>query len=322
MSKKISGVVLDGYTLNPGDLNWEPLEKVCDITIYEKTASDEVVERCKNCELVFTNKVKFTKDVIDALPMLKYIGVIATGYNVVDVEYAREKNITVTNVPSYSSDSVAELAFAFILEFCFQVGKHSAEVHAGKWSSSEHFCYHSFPLQELRSKTLGVFGAGHIGYEVIKIARSFGMNVVFSNRSEKSFPEFPDVKQVTPDVLFATSDFISLHAPLTNQTQEIINAATLTHFKKTAYLINTARGQLVNEQAVADALKAGRLAGYATDVLSSEPPCASNPLFGLYNCIITPHIAWQTTEARARLLNTLAQNAKAFLNGATLNRVN
>lgn len=322
MNKKVSGVVLDGFTLNPGDLNWKPLQAVCEVTIYEKTAPDEVIERCKDCELVFTNKVKITKEIIDALPSLRYVGVIATGYNVVDVEYARKKNITVTNVPSYSSDSVAELVFAFILEFCFQIGKHSAEIHAGKWAASEHFCYHSFPLHELRGKILGVFGAGHIGYEVMKIARCFGMQVIFSNRSEKNFPEFPDVKQVSPEVLFSTADFISLNAPLTEKTREIINADSLKRFKKTAYLINTARGPLINEEAVAAALKAGKLAGYGADVLSSEPPDVANPLFGLPNCILTPHIAWQTFEARTRLLDILASNAKAFLVGKVQNCVN
>lgn len=319
---KVAAVVLDGYTLNPGDLDWKPLQNLCDLTIYDRTEADAVVSRCKNCELVFTNKVLMTKEVIDALPNLQFIGVLATGYNVVDVQYAREKNIVVSNIPSYSSDSVAELVFAFILEFSFNVGKHSAEVHAGKWSRSPHFCYHSFPLHELRGKTLGIYGVGHIGFEVMKLATAFGMQIIYTNRSKKTFPEYPQAKQVTLETLLKESDFVSLNAPLNESSKQVINETSLKGFKSTAYLINTARGPLVDEAAVAKALKAGQLAGYGCDVLATEPPSAQNPLLGLENCIITPHIAWQTFEARTRLMEILVDNVKAFLAGTPINRVN
>lgn len=322
MKEKFSGVVLDGYTLNPGDLDWRPLQALCDLKVYDKTDASEVLARAENCELIFTNKVLITKEIMDALPKLKYVGVIATGYNVVDVDYARKKGIVVTNVPSYSSDSVAELAFAFILEFCFQVGKHSAEVHSEKWAKSEHFCYHSFSIRELRDKTLGIFGFGAIGKELAKIGRSFGMKVIFTNRSKKTCAELPEVKQVDLETLLSSSDFVSLNAPLNEETKSVINAKSLKLFKSSAYLINTARGALVNETDVAEALKAGKIAGYATDVLSEEPPKTTNLLFGVQNCIITPHIAWQTFEARTRLLKILADNAEAFIKGNVQNRVN
>lgn len=320
---KYSAVVLDGYTLNPGDLDWKVLQDLCNLTIYDKTEPNEVLSRCGSCEIIFTNKVEINSKIIDALPMLKYIGVIATGYNIVDVDYARKKNIVVTNIPAYSTDSVAELVFAFILEFSFNVGKHSVGVHSGKWANSKHFCYHSFALHEIKNKTLGIFGLGNIGQKVMEIALAFGMNVIFTNRSKKNLPaEFKNVKQVELDYLLKTSDFVCLNAPLTEQTKHIINAKTLKLFKKTAYLINTARGPLVNELDVANALKSNLIAGYATDVLTLEPPTHDNPLFGLENCIITPHIAWQTFEARSRLIEILAKNLKAFLEGKPENKVN
>lgn len=320
---KPKAVVLDGYTLNSThDLSWEPLESICDISIYEKTLPHETVSRCKGCSIVFTNKVLITSEVIDSLPELKYVGVIATGYNVVDIEYAKKKGIVVTNVPSYGSESVAQLAFSFILEFCFHVGAHSEEVHQGKWSQCEHFCYRSFPLYELHGKTLGIFGMGNIGRALMRMAYGFGMKVLFTNRSQKTIPEFPEAKQVDFETLVSQSDFISLNAPLTEETRELVNEKTLRLFKKGSYIINTARGALINEQAVAEALKAGTLAGYATDVLSAEPPAPNNPLFGLENCLITPHMAWQTFEARSRLLSILADNAKAFIEGRVQNRVN
>lgn len=322
MSKKISGVVLDGYTENPGDLDWTPLQNLCNLKIYDRTEPADTIERCKDCELVFTNKVVISKEIIDALPKLKYIGVLATGYNIVDIDYAKKKNIVVTNIPSYSSDSVAELVIAFILEFSFNIGKHSAEVHSGKWAKSPHFCYHSFSLHEIKGKTLGIFGLGNIGFEVMKIARALGLKVIFTNRSKKKFAEFPDLKQVDLETLLKNSDFISLNAPLTEKTKFVINAKTLKLCKKTAYIINTARGPLVNEADIADALTKKLIAGYGTDVLETEPMKPDNPLLGLDNCLITPHIAWQTFEARTRLMEILTTNVKAFIEGKIQNQVN
>lgn len=322
MSEKVKAVVLDGYTLNPGDLDWAPLKAFCDLKVYDKTNPNEVISRCAGAQLIFTNKVPITKTVIDALPALKYIGVIATGYNVVDIKYAAEKNITVTNVPAYSTDSVAQLVFAFILELCCHVGKHSDEVHAGKWTKCEHFCYHSFPLHELTGKTLGIFGFGNIGRRVMEIGLSFGMKVIISSRSKKDLSRYPSVKQVDLNTLLSTADFISLNAPLTDETRFLINEKSLAQVKKSACIINTARGPLIDEAAVAKALKEQKLAGYAADVLSTEPPAPDNSLIGAPNCLLTPHIAWQTTEARARLLAVLAENAQAFLQGKTVNKVN
>ena len=320
---KYTAVVLDAYTLNPGDLDWKSLEEICDLTVYDKTEDCDVLERAKDAEIIFTNKVAITRTLIDALTKLKFIGVLATGYNIVDVDYAREKNIIVSNIPSYSSDSVAELVMAYILEFSFNIGKHSVEVHNGKWASSEHFCYHSFPLHEIRGKTLGIFGLGNIGQQIMKLALAFGMKVIFTNRSKKYLQgKYASVKQVELESLLKESDFISLNAPLNEGTKHIINAKTLKLCKKTAYLITTARGPLVNELDVAEALKAGTIAAYGTDVLALEPPAKDNPLFGLKNCIITPHIAWQTLEARTRLLDILVNNVKAFIAGKPINRVN
>lgn len=322
MDEKLNLVILDGFTSNPGDLSWEELKAVSNLTIYDKTSADELIERCKEADAVLTNKVAFSKEIMDALPRLKYIGVLATGYNIVDVEAARAKNICVTNIPSYSTDSVAQLVFALIFHFYWRVKEHSDEVMAGKWTSSPHFCYHSFDIRELSDKTLGIVGFGNIGQAVAKIALAMNMKVIYFNRSAKTLKGLEEAKQVSIDELFSSSDIISLNCPLTEETREIINADSLKKIKKTCIIINTGRGPLINEKDAAEALKEKRLAGLACDVLSSEPPAKDNPLFRAPNCIITPHMAWQTFEARERLIKIAADNVKAFISGKEINRVN
>lgn len=314
-------VVLDGFTLNPGDLSWEILQDIADITIYDKTAPDEVYERVKDCDAVLSNKIVFSKELISRLPKLRYIGVLATGYNVIDIEAAHAAGITVTNIPSYSTDSVAQLVVAFILQFYWHVQNHSDEVHNGNWSRSEHFCYTSFPTFELTGKTLGIIGFGHIGQKVAEIALVMGMRVLYVNRSPKTVPQLAAAKQVKLDTLLAEADVISLNAPLNSASEKMIDAAVLAKVKSGVFIINTGRGQLIDDKAVAAALKKGAIGGYATDVLSIEPPPANHPLFGCPNCFITPHIAWQTFEARMRLLNIAADNLKSFLAGKPQNIV-
>ena len=317
----MKAAVLDGFTLNPGDLSWKILQDIADITIYDKTAPDEVYERVKDYEAVLSNKIVFSKELIARLPKLRYIGVLATGYNVIDIEAAHTAGITVTNIPSYSTDSVAQLVFAFILQFYWHVKEHSDEVHNGKWSRSEHFCYTSFPTFELTGKTLGIIGFGHIGQRVAEIALVMGMRVLYVNRSPKTVPHHAAAKQVDIATLLAESDIISLNAPLNSASEKMIDAAALSKVKPGVVIINTGRGQLIDDEAVAAALKKGTIGGYAADVLSTEPPPANYPLFDCPNCFITPHIAWQTREARTRLLNLAADNLKSFLSGKPQNVV-
>ena len=322
MSEKLNLVILDGFTSNPGDLSWDELKSVSNLTIYDKTSADELLQRCKEADAVLTNKVVFSKEIMDSLPRLKYIGVLATGYNVVDIKAARAKNICVTNIPSYSTDSVAQLVFALIFHFYWHVKEHSDEVMGGKWSASPHFCYHSFDIRELSDKTMGIVGFGNIGQAVAKIALAMNMKVIYFNRSKKNIKGLEKAKQVSLDELFSSSDIISLNCPLTPETKEIINAESLKKIKKTSIIINTGRGPLINEKDAAEALKEKRLAGLACDVLSVEPPAKDNSLLKAPNCIITPHIAWQTFEARERLIKTAAANVKAFIAGKEINRVN
>ena len=317
----MKAVVLDGYTLNPGDLSWRVLQDIADITIYDKTTPDEVYERVKDCEAVLSNKIVFSKELIARLPKLRYIGVLATGYNIIDGAAAHAAGITVTNIPSYSTDSVAQLVFAFMLQFYWHVKEHSDEVHRGTWSRSAHFCYTSFPTFELTGKTLGIIGFGHIGQKVAEIALVMGMRVLYVSRSPKTVPHLAAAKQVGLDTLLAESDFISLNTPLNSSSEKMINAAALAKVKPDVCIINTGRGQLIDDAAVATALKKGSIGGYAADVLSAEPPPANHPLFGCPNCFITPHIAWQTLEARTRLLNIAAENLKSFLAGKPQNVV-
>lgn len=314
----MKAVVLDGFTLTAGDLSWIDLQKLCDVVIYDSTDADKVIERAKDAEIILTNKVVLKAPQFDALPKCKYIGVLATGYNVVDVEEAKKRGIVVTNIPSYSSDSVSQLVFAFILNFATHVQEHNEEVHNGKWCNSRHFCYHSFPLQEIKGKNLGVAGLGDIGSKVAKIGEAFGMKVIFYNRSKKNLEGF---KQVDKETLLATSDFLSLCLPLNEDTLNFIDEDSLKKVKKGVFIINTGRGQLVDENAITSALKNGKVAGYATDVLSKEPAEKNNPLL-TSNAVITPHIAWQTYDARKRLMDVACANVKAFIEGRIINQVN
>ena len=314
----MKAVVLDGFTLTAGDLSWIDLENLCDVTIYDYTEVDKVVERAKDSEIILTNKVVLKAPQFDALPKCKYVGVLATGYNVVDVEEAKKRGIVVTNIPSYSSDSVAQLVFAFILNFVMHVQEHNEEVHNGKWCNSRHFCYHSFPLQEIKGKVLGVSGFGDIGSRVAKIGEAFGMKVIFYNRSKKNFE---GASQVDKETLLATSDFLSLCLPLNDGTLNFIDEDSLKKVKTGVFIINTGRGQLVDEKAITKALKNKKVSGYATDVLSKEPADKDNPLLSS-NAVITPHIAWQTYEARKRLMDIACANVKAFIEGKVINQVN
>jgi len=314
-------VVLDGHTLNPGDLDWSPLEILGECTIYARTAEELVSERAKSAEIVLTNKALLPAETIASLPQLKYIGVLATGVNVVDLDAARERGVIVTNVPGYGIHSVSQMVFALLLEMTQQVGHHARLVREGEWSRCVDFSFHDRPLLELAGKTLGVVGFGQIGRQVAQIARAFGMQILAQTAHPEKYTDFEGVKFVDIDTLFSESDIISLNCPLTDETRNLVNTARLARVKQGALLINTGRGPLIDEAAVAEALTEGYLGGYAADVLSSEPPAKDNPLFSAPNSFITPHIAWATTEARQRLLDTVVANLKAFLAGAPQNRV-
>ncbi|MBP1615946.1 MAG: hprA [Bacteroidetes bacterium] len=313
-------IILDGYATNPGDLSWDELKALGECTIYERTAPEEVIERLAGAEVALTNKVFFTTKVMAALPELKYIGVLATGYNVVDIAAAKERGIVVSNIPAYSTPSVAQMVFAHILNITQQVKYHSDEVHKGKWSSNPDFCFWNTPLIELRGKKIGLVGLGHTGYTTARIAIGFGMQVfAFTSKSSLQLP--PEIKKMELDQLFSECDVISLHCPLTEGTQELVDARRLSLMKPTAILINTGRGQLVNEQALADALNSGTIYAAGIDVLSVEPPLADNPLFTAKNCYITPHIAWASLEARKRLMDIMLDNVKAYIAGKPINNV-
>lgn len=318
--KKIRIVVLDGYTLNPGDLSWSALESVGDCAIYERTSPSEVVERCRDAEVVLTNKVPVMAAEIEQLPRLAYIGVLATGYNVVDLQAASRRGIVVTNIPAYSTDSVVQMVFAHLLNVTNAVQRHSDSVRRGVWTNCADFSYTLSRQTELMGKTMGIVGLGHIGSRVAAVAYAMGMKVVAS--TSKSCDELP--AYITPlawDDFLAASDVLSLHCPLTDRTRHLIGAASIAKMKEGAILINTGRGPLLDEQAVADALESGKLAAVCVDVLSTEPPAADNPLLTARNCYITPHIAWATYEARVRLMQIAVANIEAYLAGAPVNRV-
>lgn len=313
-------VVLDGYGLNPGDLSWDAVSQLGELTVYDRTSSEEVIERSAGAEAILTNKTVITAEIMEALPDLKYIGVLATGYNVVNVGAAREKGIVVTNIPAYSTPSVAQMVFAHILNIAQQVQHHSEEVRKGRWTNNADFCFWDTPLIELREKKIGLVGLGHTGFNTARIAIGFGMQVTaYTSKSSLQLP--PEIKKRTLDELFSECDIVSLHCPLTDETKELVNAERLRLMKPTAILINTGRGPLVNEQDLADALNAGKLYAAGLDVLSSEPPKADNPLLTARNCYITPHIAWASLEARTRLMNILVENIKAFQAGKPVNNV-
>jgi glycerate dehydrogenase len=306
-------IVLDGATMNPGDLEWRALQLLGDCTIYDRTPNEEIVKRCHDAEIVITNKIEFSKDIIEQLPKLKYIGVSATGYNVVDTTKARAANIIVTNVPAYSTMSVAQMVFAHILNLTHHVAQHSQTAKNGKWAACKDFAYWDIPLVELSGMTVGIIGLGRIGSAVARIAQSFGMEIFYYDKGNKISPD-ENMEQVDLDMIFSKSDFISLHCPLTDETQQLVNRERLNQMKPTAFLINTSRGPLMDEIALADALNNNRIAGAGIDVLSIEPPAADNPLLSAKNCTITPHIAWATKAARQRLMDVVVENVQAFLN--------
>lgn len=314
-------VVLDGYAANPGDLSWEGMKVLGECTIYDRTAPEEVLERAAGAEAILTNKVIINADHMAALPELKYIGVLATGYNVVDTAAAKERGIVVTNIPSYSTASVAQMVFAHILNITQQVQHHSEEVHKGRWANNKDFCFWDTPLMELREKKIGLVGLGNTGYTTARVAIGFGMQV-YALTSKSHFQLPPEIKKMDLDQLFSECDIISLHCPLTPETREMVNARRLGMMKPTAILINTGRGPLINEQDLADALNSGKIYAAGVDVLSTEPPCADNPLLTAKNCYITPHIAWASTAARERLMQIMLENIKAYQDGKPVNVVN
>lgn len=313
-------VVLDGYTLNPGDLSWKGLEQLGQVHVYDRTAAADIVQRAAAADIVFTNKTPLTAETLAQLPKLKFIGVLATGYNIVDTASARERGIPVANIPAYGTDSVAQFVFALLLELCHRVQVHSDSVFAGEWVNSPDFSYSKAPLIELAGKTFGLIGAGRIGLRTARIAMAFGMNVVTVDRGKK--PELEGIGLVDLETLLRTSDVVSLHCPLTTESERLIRADRLRLMKPTAMLINTSRGPLIDEADLAEALRTGQIAGAALDVLSVEPPRPDNPLFHAPNCIITPHIAWASQEARARLMGMAVENVRSFLAGQPQNIVN
>lgn len=313
-------VVLDGYGLNPGDLTWSGLEALGELKVYDRTAPEELLERSKDADALITNKTVIAKEDMTSLPKLRYIGVLATGYNVVDIDAAKERGIVVTNIPAYSTDSVAQMVFAHLLNITQRVGYYADENRRGRWTANADFCYWDTPLLELAGKKMGIVGFGHIGQATARIAQAFGMEVgVFTSKEQSALPV--GMKKMELDELFASCDVVSLHCPLTPSTKEMVNAKRLNAMKPNAILINTGRGPLVNEQDLVDALNEGRIAAAGLDVLSVEPAAEGNPLLSARNCFITPHIAWATKEARIRLMNIAVHNLRSYQEGKVVNNV-
>lgn len=314
-------VVLDGQGVNPGDLSWDKIENLGELTVYARTSRDEVLSHVGDAEIALTNKTVFDAETIAALPHLKYIGVLATGYNVVDITAAREHGIVVTNIPAYSTDSVAQMTFAHILNVTNRVDHYARQTRDGEWSRCPDFCYWDTPLVELSGKTMGIVGLGHIGMKVARLALDFGMDVfAVTSKSASQLPT--GIQKTTLEGLLGVSDIISLHCPLTSETHEMIDRRALNSMRKGTILVNTGRGPLVNETDVAEALQSGHLGAYCADVMCSEPPSADNPLFAQPNAFITPHVAWATTEARIRLMDIAEDNLKSFIAGNPINVVN
>jgi glycerate dehydrogenase len=313
-------VILDGYTVNPGDLSWNEIAALGELDVYDRTPPEKTIERATGAEAVFTNKVLFDRSTINSLPKLKFIGVLATGYNVVDLQAATDAGILVTNIPAYSTSSVAQMVFSHILHHVQNISVHARSVQKGEWSECIDFSYHLTPQTELAGKTLGIIGFGQIGQAVAKVGLALGMKILFNNRSRKETPL--EARQVDLDTLLGESDFISVNCPLTDENKGFINKAAIDKMKPSAILINTGRGLLLNEQDLANALNSGRIAGAGLDVLSEEPPSPDNPLIKAKNCHITPHIAWATTEARQRLIGIATGNLKAYMDGNPQNVVN
>ena len=313
-------IVLDGYGLNPGDLNWEGFETLGELTVYDRTLPSELMQRAAGAEVLITNKTLITAENMADLPELKYIGVLATGYNVVDIDAAKDRGIVVTNIPAYSTASVAQMVFAHILNITQRVGYYADENKQGRWTKNADFCYWDTQLVELQGKKMGIVGFGNIGQATAGIAQAFGMEVcVYSSKPQFVLPS--GIKKMDLDELFMECDVISLHCPLTPDTKEMVNTERLSKMKKNAILINTGRGPLINEQDLADALNEGRIAAAGLDVLSVEPSVEGNPLLTARNCFITPHIAWATLEARTRLMEIAVHNLKSYLNGQIINNV-
>lgn len=315
-------IVLDGYTLNPGDLTWDRIKANGELTVYDRTPADKIVERAQGAEIIFTNKTPLTAEVLKKLPGLKYIGVLATGYNVVDTEAAKELGIIVTNIPTYGTAAVAQFTFALLLEMCHHVWAHSEEVKRGAWSNNPDFCFWNYPLVELAGKTLGIIGFGRIGRAVAEIGQALGMKVVAYDRFRDDSLETETLRYAELDELLAIADVISLHCPLFEDNKGMINRNTIAKMKDGVMLINTSRGPLIVEEDLAEALNSGKVAGAALDVLSVEPPKVDNPLLKAKNCIVTPHIAWAPKESRERLMNIAADNLERFLAGNPVNVVN
>jgi glycerate dehydrogenase len=315
-------VILDGYTLNPGDLSWDELKKLGDVTIYDRTPADKVLERAEGAEIVFTNKTPLGEEIINNLPAMEFIGVLATGYNVVNTEAAKAKGIVVANVPGYGTPSVVQMTFALLLELCQHVQQHNESARAGKWSQCLDFCFWDYPLVELEGKTMGIIGYGSIGQKVGDVGTAFGMNILGNSRRRTDQSHRPNFKWAEASELLAQSDVVTIHCPLFPETKGLINKDSLQTMKRSAFLLNTARGPIVVDEDLADALNNDVIAGAGIDVLSVEPPSKDNPLFSAKNCIITPHIGWATKEARERLMNIAVNNLAAFINGSPVNVVN
>ena len=313
-------VVLDGHTLNPGDLSWAGLHELGQCHIHDRTSPDDIVRRSQEAEIVLTNKTQLAKETIAQLPKLRYIGILATGYDDVDVKAAHKQNVCVTNVPAYGTVSVAQMVFAHLLNLTQHVAEHGQSVQAGTWSRSRDFCYWNFPLVELAGLTMGIIGLGRIGQTTARLALAFGMKVIYFDLKKPITPQL-NARAVDLDTLFRESDVVSLHCPLTDSNYRLVNEQRLRLMKPTAFLINTSRGPLIDEKALADALNAGKIAGAGLDVLSREPPEADDPLSKAKNCYITPHIAWATRAARQRLMDIALTNIRAFMNGRPQNVV-
>lgn len=318
MTMKI--VILDGYAANPGDLSWKGIEELGECTVYDRTTPDELLARAAGAEALLTNKVVIGREAMEALPDLKYIGVLATGYNVVDIEAARERGIVVTNIPAYSTTSVAQMVFAHLLNITQRVGHYAEENAQGRWSRQCDFCYWDTPLMELTGKRMGIIGLGNTGMATARLALAFGMEVwAYTSKSQDELLQ--GIVSSSLDDVFSECDVVSLHCPLTEATREMVNADRLAKMKASAILINTGRGPLINEADLAEALNAGKIYAAGLDVLAQEPPQADNPLLKARNCFITPHIAWATREARARLMEIAVRNVQSFLNGTPINNV-
>ncbi len=312
-------VVLDGYALNPGDLSWDGMKKIGELVVYDRTPPDEILQRAAGAEVLFTNKTPVRENIIKQLPDLKFIGVLATGYNIVDISAATVEGIIVSNIPAYGTYSVAQLTFALLLELCHHIQRHSDSVHEGNWASAKDWCYWDYPQVELAGKTMGIIGYGNIGQKVGNMASAFGMNILAAGRSKTGQPSTSDFQWAGIGDVLAQSDVVSIHCPLTPETKGLINKKTLRSMKTSAFLLNTSRGPIIIDEDLAHALNHGVIAGAGIDVLSAEPPQKDNPLFKAKNCIITPHIAWATKEARARLMQMAVDNLKAFVLGAPVN---